>query len=188
LFKSTGVTAVRLDLIYLRPSEGASEDLNRKAVKSIEQSFGYLNVLLNIIPLDKNNYYQRLFSGRYDLALYEWSSGLNPSVGLWEPRGENEHHVPQNPANVSGYLYGGKYHKEYKKAIETVKFGRRDAQVIKRAYHFIHTILHEETAAIFLWNRNLHIAINKKYQYTLIKDPINFLKSVKDWGCPDTTQ
>jgi len=183
----TGVREVTLDMVYLRPSEGATEDLNNRALLLIEYFLGELGVKLNVIPLNKSRYFERLSAGDYDLALYEWSSGLNPSVAMWEPRQENEKGEPLNPANISGYDYGGPFKREFQRSVETVKFGRRDAHAIIQAYHFIHQQLHDETAAVFLWNRNLHIAINSAYQYSVIRDPVNFLKSVKDWGCPQQT-
>ena len=184
IYKETGTHEVTLDMIYLQPSEGATEDLNRRALLLIEYYFGDLNVRLNITGRNKVKYYERLETGDYDLALYEWGSGLNPSVAMWEPRQESKDGKPLNPANITGFDYGGPYRQEFNRNVQTVKFGRRDAYAILQAYHFIHKQLHEETAAIFLWNRNLHIAINKAYQYSVIKDPVNFLKSVKDWGCP----
>lgn len=179
----TGATDVTLEMIYLQPQEGASEDLNKKVARLLDYRFKALGVALNMKGLPKDEFYTRINAGEFDLALYEWTSGLNPSVAMWEPRNENAKGEPLNPANVTGFEYAGRYAREYRKDIQTVKFGRSDAYEIRKAYHYIHEQLHEETAAIFLWNRNLHIAINRAFQYALVKDPINFLKSVKDWGC-----
>jgi ABC-type transport system substrate-binding protein len=188
LFGSTGTGAekvlrLRLDLIYLSAEGG--ENYNENTARLIAFEWKALGIEVNRIPLKKVDYYERLRKGDYDLALYEWTSSLNPSVAMWEPCGDDGKGNPTNPANFCGYNYGGKKGREYRKAIETIKYGRRDAEEIRRAYYFIHDQVHEETAAIFLWNRNIHIAINAVFDAILIKDPINFLKSVKDWGGND---
>jgi ABC-type transport system substrate-binding protein len=175
------VLRLRLDLIYLSAEGG--ENYNESTARLIAFEWKALGIEVNRIPLKKVDYYERLRKGDYDLALYEWTSRFCPSIAMWEPRGDDGKGNLTNPANFCGYRYYGKNGREYSNAIETVNYGRRDAEGIRRAYHFIHEQLHEETAAIFLWNRNLHIAYNSVFKPERIKDPYNFIASIASWKC-----
>jgi len=177
----TGATDVALEMIYLQRQEGASGDLNKQVARLLNFRFRALGVVLKMKGLPKDEFYARINAGDFDLALYEWTSGLVPSIAMWEPREENAQGVSLNPANLTGYEYAGRYASEYQKAAQTVKFGRGAPNEIRNAYHFIHEQLHEETAAIFLWNRSQHIAIRRSLQIALVSDPIDFIKSVKEW-------
>jgi ABC-type transport system substrate-binding protein len=177
--KPGDVAPVLLDFVYLSTNDAGNTNL--LIANYVDSLLKDVGLRINTIPLEKHQYYERLQRGDFDLALYEWTSNVNPGLDMWEPREEDEKGIPANAANISGYVYSGRNPGEFAEHVRTIKYGRRDIEEIRRAHHFVHQELHEEVAAVFLWNRNLFIALNSKYKSTVVRDPVHFLKSIVYW-------
>lgn len=148
-----------------------------------------IKVELDVAP-NKRVYFEKLQNGNFDFVLYEWTSSVKPDISMWEkPYFENG--VP-NKNNFSKYEYlGGTKIPEntFYTDLHTIKYERENNEKILAAYKRVHKVLHEDFAAIFLWNKKIYVAMNRdpkfgfgRKKFPVIKtNPINFLKSIKDW-------
>ena len=69
-----------MDFIHLKSDDNIG--------KTIEAGLKKLGLKINRIKLEKVQFDERRKQGNFDLILWEWSSGLNPGVDMWEPRNE----------------------------------------------------------------------------------------------------
>lgn len=146
-------------------------------------------VKVEVAP-NKRAFYEKIQKGDFDFVLYEWTSSVKPDISMWEkPYYENG--VP-NTNNFSKYEYLGETEipeEVFYDDLHIIKYERENNQKILTAYKRVHEVLHNDYAAIFLWNKKIYVAMNRdpkygfgKKQYPNIKtNPINFLKSIKDW-------
>lgn len=143
-----------------------------------------------VVASSKQDYYNRIHRSEFDFVLYEWASWVKPDVSMWEkPLYEDG---VRNNNNFCQYEYLGDASVSdlvFYNDLNTIKYEREDNQKIFEAYKRVHRVLHEDYSALFLWNKKIYVAMNRDPRYGFGPDrlpniqtnPINFLKSLKDW-------
>ena len=175
-------------LVYDESQRRYNEAIANKIADDLQNT---LNINVDVrLATNKEQYYQQIENSNFDMVLYEWASSVKPDISMWEKPAYQDGSPNNNNFSKYEYLGDGLIpDTTFYNDLSTIKYEREDNQKILEAYKRIHATLHDDVAALFLWNKKVYVAMNRAEQYGFgrrklpyIKtNPVNFLKSIKDW-------